>query len=127
MTVDGSNSKWTNTGSLCLGGDGTNAAVGELTISAGGVVQNTRGELDTGSVTVEGLGSQWVNSDSLTIGYKGIGTLTVNGGAVSSGSVLTIGDGSQLASGTMTVTGGGQVTSAKARSPFYRRLAATAP
>ena len=111
VTVDGSNSKWTNTGALFLGGDGTNAAVGELTISAGGVVQNTGGELDTGSVTVEGPGSQWVNSDSLTIGYKGVGTLTVNGGAVSSGNVVKIGDGSQLASGTMTVTGGGSVSS----------------
>ncbi len=117
VTVDGPNSKWTNTGALFIGGDGTNAAVGELTISAGGVVQNARGELDTGSVTVEGSGSQWLNSDSLTIGYKGVGTLSVNGGLVSS-HVITIADGSSLAAGTMSVNGGGQVTSFQGEIAF---------
>ena len=83
VTITGSGSKWTNSGTLVVGASGT----GTLTIGAGGQLINYSGYVgnnfgSSGSATVTGAGSKWTNSSSLYIGNYGNGTLTVADGAV---------------------------------------------
>lgn len=76
--VDGTNSIWTNAGSLFVGHDGT----GTLNIQNGGSVSNTTGYITRnggdGDVTVTGAGSMWTNSGSLFVGYDGLGLATLD-------------------------------------------------
>jgi T5SS/PEP-CTERM-associated repeat protein/autotransporter-associated beta strand protein len=92
VTVDGANSKWTNSsGWLTVGGSGS----GVLAISNGGQVSNTYQYVismvgassgSTGTVTVDGANSQWTNASVMNIGFSGSGALTItNGGSVSTG------------------------------------------
>jgi T5SS/PEP-CTERM-associated repeat protein len=92
VTVTGSGSQWNNSSSLSVG----YAAGGRLTISAGGLVTNTTGDLaqnagSTGTVFVNGNGSQWNNSSSLTVGDAGIGNLLIQGGGMVTDTTGTIG------------------------------------
>ena len=83
MTVDGSGSKWTNSGLLCVG----SAGGATLAITNGGSVSNARGligVLSGSTVTVDGSGSKWTNGEDLFVGGSGHGTLNVtSGGSVS--------------------------------------------
>ena len=81
MTVDGTGSTWTNSGSLYVG----NCGNGTLNITGGGAVSNTNGYIgynsgSTGTVTVAGTGSTWTNSGDLDVGNYGSGTLNITGG-----------------------------------------------
>ena len=92
-TVDGTSSTWTNSnsaiGGLSVGYSGT----GTLTITNGGKVSSSDGNLghsvgSAGMVIVDGPGSTWTNNSnpfgSLCVGNSGTGTLTItNGGQVS--------------------------------------------
>ena len=84
LFVDGAGSTWNNSNNLTIGRSGS----GTLTITNGGTVSNTDGDIgsrlgSTGSVTVEGTGSTWTNSSDLYVGNYGSGTLTItNGGTV---------------------------------------------
>lgn len=92
-------------GTLAIAGGGVARAVGNVTI---GYVAGS-----SGAVTVSGAGSQLVATNNLiVVGREGSGALTVSdGGAVSSGSFVSIGD--RLgASGTVTVAGGGSTLTA---------------
>ena len=112
VTVDGTGSTWTNTGTLTVGDNGT----GELTISNGGVVSNTDGLIgnnsgSTGKVTVDGAGSSWTYGGSLIVGNSGDGELVIsNGGHVSYSSSVqyatTIGNAAG-STGKVTVDGAG--------------------
>lgn len=105
VTVDGTGSDWTSTGSITIGLAGT----GTLSISNGGKVSNSNGYIGqnaggSGAVTVAGTGSTWTNVGSLYIGQSGTGTLNIeNGGTVSNTSGI-IGD---SGNGTVTVDGSG--------------------
>ena len=93
VNVDGTGSRWTNGGSLYIGGDNNYDVAGSLSITNGGAVSSVGGYIgygtgSSGAVTVDGPGSIWANSGSLYIGgdnnYGGAGTLSIaNGGAVS--------------------------------------------
>ncbi len=93
-TITGSTSKWTNTGSfggpLYVGYSGS----GTLTAADGGQVSNHYdGYLGlnsgaSGVATITGSGSKWTNDGSLCIGNSGSGTVRVSGGGqVTAGSV----------------------------------------
>ena len=111
VSVSGSGSTWTNSGTLTIGrnGDGT------LNISNGGAVNNANGFIgdsptSTGAVTVNGATSTWTNSGTLFVGYNSTGTLEIlNGGRIDS-SYGFIGDYS-TGSGTVTVDGTGSTWS----------------
>jgi T5SS/PEP-CTERM-associated repeat protein len=85
VTVDGANSKWTNSGVLYVGDAGN----GTLSISSGGTVRSISGGIGqdsdaTGIATVSGAGSAWTNQNDLHVGLYGSGALNVlNGGGVS--------------------------------------------
>ncbi|MGY4427217.1 outer membrane autotransporter protein [Bradyrhizobium sp. JR6.1] len=140
VTVTGPGSSWTNAAELYVGTAGT----GTLTIADGGVVRNGSGSNayvgyifgSSGGVTVDGAGSSLVVGKDLNVGYTGRGALNVqNGGAVSNvstfigsnvgsnGSVTVNGAGSSLSSaafiyvgysgtGTLDIQNGGTVTTA---------------
>lgn len=99
VLVDGTDSIWQNSKLLLVGGNGT----GSLNIRNGGQVSDSDGFVGYGNnvgqsdVTVGASGSQWVNSHSLTISYAGKGKLTINdGGTVSVGEILAIGQQGEL-------------------------------
>ena len=85
VLVTGTNSLWTNSGSLYVGFFG---AGNSLVISNGGTVANTFGEIgaqsSSNSVLVTGTNSFWVNSNSLSVGSVGSSNSLVitNGGTV---------------------------------------------
>jgi len=131
VTVDGTGSKWTNSGDLYVGYLGT----GTLNIQNGGQVSNTFGLLgydvsgSSGSATVDGIGSKWTNSGWLYVGGDGTGTLNIQnggqvasaGGAVSCGTVTVDGSGSKWTdwmnlyvgdsgTGTLNIRNGGEVS-----------------
>ena len=89
VTVNGSGSKWTNSGTLYVG----NLGIGTLDISGGGAVSDTIGYLgyaasSTGVAVVKAPGSKWTNGGALYVGKDGTGTLKVrNGGVVTAKSV----------------------------------------
>ncbi|UFZ06599.1 autotransporter domain-containing protein [Bradyrhizobium ontarionense] len=90
-TVDGAGSRWTSSGNLGIGSQGS----GTLTIRNGAAVSNAFGSLaiqpgSTGTVTVDGTGSTWTNSADIHVGYGGTGTLTVRNGASVSASTMFI-------------------------------------
>jgi fibronectin-binding autotransporter adhesin len=87
VTVSGSGSTWSNTGSLYAGfnGDGT------LNINDGGVISNVDGYLgfgrdgnltSDGVASVSGTGSQWNNSGKLFVGGIGTGILNIENNAI---------------------------------------------
>ena len=61
VTVNGTGSKWTNSGGL--------QSYGTLNITGGGAVSDTTGDIG-GVVTVEGVGSKWTNSGGLQSGAR---------------------------------------------------------
>ena len=134
-TVDGTGSKWTNSGSLRVGYNGS----GTLKITGGGFASSPHGYIgynsgSTGVVTVDGIGSRWSNNADLYVGYQGSGTLEITGGGIvssvygrvgqysgSTGVVTVEGAGSRWTvernlyvgdsgSGTLEIAGGGAVT-----------------
>ncbi len=135
-TITGADSTW-NLNFLTVGGDG----IGTLAVSNGGTVISSVGYVGgsaTGSAMITGTGSNWSLADAM-VGYAGAGTLTVSdGGRVSSerssvgvqlgstGSATITGTASNwslgsgqlivgdLGNGTLTVSGGGTVTSGTA-------------
>lgn len=132
VSVDGSSSKWTNSGTLFLGSSGT----GYLTLSNGGTVSATTtnvgayggsngtlliqsgGALNgtsavvatnvgsTGVATITGAGSQWTNSGNVTVGSLGSGGLSVLDGGLISGNNGSIGANAGSI-GTVTVKNAG--------------------
>ena len=117
VTVSGAGSRWTNTGTIVVGGQGA----GTLIIREGGTVNSGGGGSvglsvgSTGTVTVTGPGSSWNNSPGggLNIGSFGTGTLTIaNGGTVTNNTAFTANIGNAAGSqGTVTVTGPGSTWS----------------
>jgi fibronectin-binding autotransporter adhesin len=115
VTVTGAGSTWTNSnGVLSVGRFGS----GSLTIQSGGVVSGVVGIINdeggTGTALVDGIGSAWTNTGDLTVGDEdlggpGTGTLTIqNGGAVSTGGMLTVG---RFGTGIVTIQTGGNLLS----------------
>lgn len=110
VDVTGANSLFSVNGTLTVG----NLGGSSLTISDGGRVTNTAGNIALGggitsTVLVRGTGSLWDNSGPLTIGgNQAFGFLTIeNGGRVNSASA-TLGVGF-FSAGTVTVTGAGSL------------------
>ena len=112
VTVTGTGSVLTQAAQLTVGNVGT----GTLLISDGGQVTNGDGFVGydvtgTGTVTVTGTGSDWTNHDSIELGVSGTGTLNVlDGATASSGTIIFVGRNAGGA-GTLTVAGGGVVSS----------------
>jgi len=102
LLVTGSNTVWRNTGVLNLYGSAM-----QLTISAGGQVFNTAGEVRGGdAVNVAGSGSVWNNSGNLLVGSGSGNSLTItNGGAVLVGGNATLGKLTYI-NNSITVAGG---------------------
>ena len=83
VTVNGLNSKWTNSSILDIGVFGT----GTLNITSGGQVSNTASTIgrfagSMGTVTVTGANSKWTHSDFLDVGVSGKATLNIQNGAL---------------------------------------------
>ncbi|WP_176936753.1 autotransporter outer membrane beta-barrel domain-containing protein [Bradyrhizobium brasilense] len=83
-------------------------AIGELTISGGGTMNNVNGFIgnnagSNGTVTVDGFGSVWF-SVGVNVGVAGTGTLTIQNGGTVAGTNGLIGS-LPGSSGTATVTG----------------------
>ena len=87
VVIDGVGSTWQNNGPLYVGHDGS----GELHISGGGQLNDTWSIIGyastaTGLVTVDGAGSAWNNNTRLDIGdnsgNNGKGTLSITGGGI---------------------------------------------
>ena len=139
VTVDGTNSKWTNNGLLYVGCSGN----GTLKISNGGTVSSDQGYLSgySGSVsivTVDGKNSNWDNNGGLYVGYWGKGTLEITGGGavkassvsinsqsllaidVGNGSLLTVNNGSGAISnsGTVRILAGANVAASSTYTPI---------
>ncbi|HEY3811580.1 MAG TPA: autotransporter domain-containing protein [Caulobacteraceae bacterium] len=148
VTLDGSNVEWDDADRLYVGANDVgnltvtnhaslttddllvvglnNTGVGNMTVSAGGLVLSDSvdgsgflsGDIGdqpqaVGVVTVTGKGSSWENVQSLAVGYNGTGTLTV-----ADGGTLTV-DGIQLrvarnpgSLGSLTVTDAGTMVEA---------------
>jgi fibronectin-binding autotransporter adhesin len=109
ITVTGSGSTWSNSGTIVVG----NAGTGTVSIADGGVVTtagymliaNTSGK--TGTVTVDGSGSS-LTTATLYVGHNGTGGLIISdGGNVAASSVAIGGAGSSTGTGTVTVDGSG--------------------
>jgi len=137
VTVDGPGSTWTSSNPLAVGYEGC----GTLTITGGGAVNSYIGYIghesgSMGEVTVDGAGSTWNSSYDLAVGWEGSGTLCITGGGAvsndrgfvaylsgSTGEVTVAGAGSKWrnqhglylgrfgGAGTLTITGGGAVSS----------------
>jgi outer membrane autotransporter protein len=146
VTVDGTNSRLTMTGTFDVGAHAT----GTLNVQNGGFVSNSDGYLGSftninggagsGTATVTGAGSKWENLGFLRVGDQGTGVLKIlSGGEVTStdgvlaneanttGNVTIDGVGSSwklsgglkignLGTGTLDVTGGGLLSAALASS-----------
>lgn len=106
ITINGTDSSWTNSGELRVGQSG-NATI---SIEAGGALSNTHGYLGlnpnaSGTVTVTGTDSTWTNTGNFQVGSSGDGTLLVEaGGKVSNTGVAYIGTGS-TSTGIATING----------------------
>lgn len=106
QAVISSNSTWTLTGNLLVGGGG----IGSMQIGGGSDVSGTTAAIanattaSTSTVTVDGAGSTWVNSGQLIVGSHGKGRMTVQaGGSVTSnGGVI-----GRHSTSTVVVTGAG--------------------
>ena len=103
--IDGANSQWKNSGFLMVGGSGP----GKMTISRGGSVTSAGAAINESqntndcSVTVTGAGSTWTNKGNLKLSYYSPATpatLTIAGGGVVTSQSLDAGPGSKI---TMTV------------------------
>lgn len=110
VTVRGSSSSWTNSGSLIVGGY---YGTGTLNIESGATVSSLYAKLgeqshSSGTVTVSGAGSRWTNTNYIYVGGSSSGTLNIlNGGKVTSSSVtLGLSSGS---TGTVLVSGNGAI------------------
>jgi fibronectin-binding autotransporter adhesin len=85
VSVDGAGSQWKNGGLLTVAENYN----GTLTITNGGLVSSSAGDVATnsgvnGTVTVDGEGSEWIINTTLLVGDAGNGSLTIsNGGEVS--------------------------------------------
>jgi T5SS/PEP-CTERM-associated repeat protein len=109
--VDGVNSKWNLSSGLVIGRFGS----GALNITGGGRVDSrsgalsqigTSGGMGRGDVTVSGPGSRWVISDSLVVGYEATGTLSItDGGEVRSARFSSIGELDGASTSTVAVDG----------------------
>ena len=112
MTVNGADSKWTNSGNLYAGNSGSG---GTMNVTGGGAVSNNNGYIgynsgSSGVVTVNGASStassKWTNSGDLYVGNFGSGTLNVTGGGTVNNNYGYIGYNSG-SSGVVTVDGTG--------------------
>lgn len=109
VTVSGSGSTWTTSGTLYVGQN--DRARGQVTISAGGTIDNAAGMLGNlagsyGAMTVTGAGSLWDVSGDLNVGHLGEGHLTVAlGGDVTAARSFIGNDNGSV--GTATVSGNG--------------------
>lgn len=120
VTVTGSGSLWTNTGTLYVGEYGTGNS---LTLSAGGKVTVTTANKDTvvgdqtgstgNSVTVTGAGSEFSNAATFYLGKSGgSNTLSVLDGGKMTTNNVRIGGNSTSSGNTATVDGAGSVWNA---------------
>lgn len=94
VKVAGAESTWQNDSAIFVGNEGD----GELSVTGGGAVSNTRGYIGfssnaIGVATVTGTDSLWSNSQ-LYVGYRGNGTLNIT----DDGSVI-VGGATHIASG----------------------------
>lgn len=105
VTVDGTNSTWTNDGFLCIGNEGT----GILNITHGGTVSATKshiGIVATSHATISGEGSSLTNTGEFHISN---GTLDISdGGSLTSYDSGYVG-GSKDSSATVTIKGSGSI------------------
>ncbi len=112
VTVDGAGSKWTNRGSLYIGGDSYYyvSGTGTLDITNGGSVINTVAYIGyaasaMGNVMISGAGSTWLNRGNLYAGYSGTATVTQTGGTNTVAGILCFGYGT-ASSGAYNLNGG---------------------
>ena len=99
VTVDGAGSKWTDD-VLIVGYNGN----GRLSIANGGSVSNSRADIgynsgSTGAVTVDGNGSTWNTGprNIFNVGKSGSGTLSITGGGTVTTPSISINNVSLLA------------------------------
>lgn len=110
MTVDGTGSIWNNCGVSigCNNGSGTLSITGGGGVNGYGASIGCSGSSSSGTVTVDGPGSTWANNwGSLSIGSAGgTGTLSITGGGTVTSSTAYLGNGAG-SMGTVKVDGAG--------------------
>ncbi len=114
VSVDGTTSVWTNSGTLTVGESGHGAfTVFDATATSGSTVLG-KDTNSSGQALVHGLTGHWDINGTLTVGENGTGTLTIsNGGTVNATGALTanaqstiyIGAGSSLTAASATTAG----------------------
>ncbi len=113
--ITGSNSIWRNSGTFTLGGTYSSSSSNLLTISNGGVLIDSNGEIGNGgnfnTVVVTGSNSLWSNTGTLTIGDNGgiSNSLIVNSNGALSASSIVLG-GSNSSFNTLAISGSGNLT-----------------
>ena len=112
VTVDGSESMWDNSGFIYVGYGGS----GTLNITGGGSVESNESFIGHEStsignvVTVDGTNSTWYNGGQLVIGYEGSGTLNITGGGqVTTHYYPVIGSFASSTGNVVTVSGAGSM------------------
>ena len=113
--ITGSNSIWRNSGTFTLGGTYSSSSSNLLTISNGGVLIDSNGEIGNGgnfnTVVVTGSNSLWSNTGTLTIGDNGgiSNSLIVNSNGALAASSIVLG-GSNSSFNTLAISGSGNLT-----------------
>ena len=110
VTVSGIGSKWSNTGALIIGGNGS----GSLNIADGGQVSNNSSLVggfsyapSTSSVSVSGAGSKWTTTNDLSIGGVNKDQLSQSNVSVTDSGLIEVGGLLSLGyNSTLTLDGG---------------------
>ncbi len=108
LTVAGSGTVLTNTGAVSVGVD----ADGTLVVTGGGAVSGASGSVGaaagtSSSVALSGAGSSWKVGGELVVGSNGAAAVQVADGASLVSGNAVLGEITNTASGTVTVTGAG--------------------
>jgi T5SS/PEP-CTERM-associated repeat protein len=117
----GGGANFTSSGDLYIGyagvgGGSQPAGTGVVNVTSG-TLWNTNGTLangtgSTGTATITGGSSFWINTGTLTVGRGGVGTLTVSAGGSVSSIDGVIGQSTDAAGSSATVTGAGSTWNA---------------
>ena len=116
VTVTGAGSLWTNRNTLIVGDGATTSKNGVLRILDGGTVTSAEGRIAsgngtgaTGLIEVAGIGSSWTNTGELRIGdLSGSGTLRISGGGQVASGLTRVGTMTNGV-GTATLSGTGSL------------------
>ena len=80
ISIDGAGTSWNNSTTTDFGAGFQSTF--NMTITNGGALVDTTGDLETGVVTIHNAGSTWTSSGNLTAGNGGVASIDLYGGGV---------------------------------------------